>query len=263
MAISDQQKLDLVWKKIGYGVTKTDDPASKKAPNESIASPLIIRGDSIWQSSGQIPSIIPSVSSEIVEIYNDAIGNTVECTEDLTSTARRTWKTNLKNWIPTDFGPSYLVKVYIDDPSSASPQSTGEQLFTTGSGNDDEWYFDYSSGVLHFIGDNLPSSVISGKIIYITGARYVGALGLDDRESATFGTLVANNISASTLILENVLGTEYGGTGLSGFVKDGMLYGANSSSLSFATGTRGQILQISANGTPSFDVLDGGNYNDV
>ena len=263
MAISDQQKLDLVWKKIGYGVTKTDDPASKKAPNESIASPLIIRGDSIWQRSGEIPAVIPSSDSDVVGIYSDALGTTVECEEDLTSTARRTWKTNLKNWIPTDFGPSYLVKVYVDDPSSTTPQSTGEQLFTTGSGNDDEWYFDYSSGVLHFIGENLPSSVVSGKIIYVAGARYIGTLGLDDRENAAFGSIVANNISASTLVLEHVLGTQYGGTGLSEFVEDGVLFGANSSTLSFATGTTGQILQISANGTPSFGELDGGSYSDV
>jgi hypothetical protein len=263
MAISDQQKLDLVWKKIGYGVTKTDDPASKKAPNESIASPLIIRGDSIWQRSGDIPPVIPFASTSIIEIYNDALGTSVECVEDTTSTARRTWKTNLSNWIPTDFGPSYLVKVYVDDPNSTTPQSTGEQLFTTGSGNDDEWYFDYSSGVLHFIGNNLPSSVVSGKIIYVVGARYSGPLGVTDQANAAFGEVNANNVSASTLILENVLGTEFGGTGLSEFVKNGVLFGANSSTLSFATGTRGQILQISANGTPSFDVLDGGTYSDV
>jgi hypothetical protein len=42
MAISDTQKVDYLWKKLGYGATKTDTNTNKKAPNEAIASPLII-----------------------------------------------------------------------------------------------------------------------------------------------------------------------------------------------------------------------------
>ena len=34
MAITDTQKVDLLWKKVGFGKTKTDTNASKKAPNE-------------------------------------------------------------------------------------------------------------------------------------------------------------------------------------------------------------------------------------
>ena len=34
MAISDSQKIDLLWKKVGFGKTKTDTNANKKAPNE-------------------------------------------------------------------------------------------------------------------------------------------------------------------------------------------------------------------------------------
>lgn len=178
MAISDSKKLDFLWKKLGYGVAKTDDTAKKSASNESISSPLIIRGDLVWVDSDQIPSVIPLVSSENVEVYNDYLSSTVECTVDVTSTPMRTWKTNLSGWIPPEFGPTYTVKVYVDVPAAADPQ-TGVRLFPDGTGSD-EWFFDYSAGVLHFIGDTLPASVQGNKSIYITGARYVGRTGLSD-----------------------------------------------------------------------------------
>lgn len=258
MPISDSQKLDYVWKKIGFGAAKTDTNANKKAPNEAIASPLIVRGDKVWKESGSVPATIPSSNSEYVAVYSDALGTTVETTEDTTATARRTWKTNLTNWIPTSFGSTYQVKVYVDDTGQSDAQTGGTQLFATGSGNNDEWYFDYSAGILHFIGTNLPSTVTSGKSIYISGARYIGELGVGSQSmsNGTFTTVTATN-----LILTNVLGTEYGGTGLNSFTENGVLIGANTSTLGFVTGSSGKIMQVAANGTPSFDDLDGGDYS--
>ena len=72
---------------------------------------------------------------------------------------------------------------------------------------------------------------------------------------------LTGNTTITTLILSNVIGIEYGGTGLTSFTENGVMFGANTSSLSFATGTGGQVLQINANGTPSFDVLDGGTFS--
>ena len=45
MAVSDNQKLDYLWKKLGYGVAKTDTNDQKLAANESIVSPLLLRAD--------------------------------------------------------------------------------------------------------------------------------------------------------------------------------------------------------------------------
>ena len=98
MAITDNQKIDYLFKKIGYGATKTDTNANKLAPNEAIPSPLLIRGDRVWQQSGSIPSVRPSSTSSIVQVYTGA--NVVETTEDNTATANRTWKTGLTGWIP-------------------------------------------------------------------------------------------------------------------------------------------------------------------
>jgi len=192
MAINESQKVDWLWKKLGYGVAKTDINSVKAATNESIASPLLIRGDNIWQDAAQIPTTKPSSSSTIVEIYDDS-GNgtaTVETTADATATPNRTWKTNLTDWIPVEFGSTYLVKVYMDAPAAAAPQTTGTQLFAAGSGNNDEWYFDYQSGVLNFIGDNLPSG-ISGKTIYVVGARFIGNKGTN-LSSANIGNFTFN-----------------------------------------------------------------------
>lgn len=223
MAISDTQKVDYLFKKLGYGVTKTDTLAFKRAFNESIASPLLIRGDRIWQDSGDIPSVKPSSSSSQVEIYDDT-GNgtaTVECTEDITSSDNRTWLTGLTDWIPTEFGATYLVKVYIDTTGSTTPQSTGTQLLAAGSGNDDEWFFDYQSGVVHFIGENLPTEIatgVTGKSVFVVGARYIGTFGvigdlLDDTNPVLGGDLDITGYKIYTSSGNNNIVLDPDGTG--------------------------------------------------
>ena len=201
MALADSTKVDFLWKKLGFGVTKTAPPANKEAFNESIPSPLLMRGDKVWQSSGDIPGVKPSATSSIVQIYQDAAGgsDTIETVEDLTSPDNQTWKTNITDWIPTEFGSTYLVKVYVDTAGVANPQSTGTQLFQAGSGNNDEWFFDYSSGVLNFNGTNIPSVIgtgVTGKSVYIVGARYVGPFGVGG--GSTIGNLTVTDTTVST-----------------------------------------------------------------
>ena len=178
MSISDNQKLDFLWKKLGYGATKTDINAVKNATNEANPSPLLLSGTDLWTDAYQIPSLIPTASNSIINIYDDT-GNgssTVETTEDTTASPNRTWNTGVNNWIPPQFGSTYQVKVYIAPTGTANPQASGTQVFAAGSGNNDEWFFDYQSGILNFIGTNLPSG-IDGNEIFISGARYVGKTG--------------------------------------------------------------------------------------
>jgi hypothetical protein len=201
MALADSTKVDFLWKKLGFGVAKTAPPANKEAFNESIPSPLLMRGDKVWQSSGSIPGVKPAATSSIVQIYQDAVGGsaTVECTEDLTAPDNQTWKTNATDWIPTEFGSTYLVKVYVDDSGESTPQSTGTQLFQSGSGNEDGWFFDYQAGVLNFNGENIPSQIdtgVTGKSIYIVGARYVGPFGVGGGSS--IGNLTVTDTTFST-----------------------------------------------------------------
>jgi len=198
MAITDAKKVDYLWKKIGYGATKTDTNANKLAPNEAIASPLLLRGDRTWNQASSIPAVLPGSSAGVVTVYPTSNPN--ETTQDLTATANRTWKTNLTDWIPPEFGSTYQAKVYIHTSGDAAGATGGTQVFATGSGNNDEWFFDYQSGVLHFIGANLPNGVdFTGKSVYIAGGRYTGTIGLQNNVAATGDfTFSGNTISTSS-----------------------------------------------------------------
>jgi hypothetical protein len=203
MAITTEQKVDYLFKKIGYGVAKTDTSTVKSPSNESVGSPLLIRGDSIWAQSDLIPEVKPSSSTDVVTVYSDDTTNSVESINDSTASTNRTWKTNLSNWIPPEFGSSYQVKVFLATAGATTPETTGTQLFSDGTGNNDEWYFDYASGILNFIGTNLPSVSFSGKSIFIVGARYTGNFGISTIANITIGdiTIDGNNISSTSNII--------------------------------------------------------------
>jgi hypothetical protein len=197
MAISDSKKVDYLWKKLGYGATKTDTNAVKKAPNEAISSPLLLRGDKVWQQASDIPAVMPGSSSGVVTVYPTS--GPRECTMDGTATANRTWKSSLTDWIPPEVGSTYQLKVYVHTSGNAgTAASGGTQLYATGSGNNDEWFFDYQSGVVHFIGANLPNGInFSGKSVYVSGSRYTGTFGVGGA-SSSLGNITAEDTTLST-----------------------------------------------------------------
>lgn len=199
MAISTQQKVDYLLKKLGYSSSKTgiaeDSTISgtKKAPfAEPIPSPLVLSNKGLWFESDKIPYTPPTSdiiivpgegypSYKLIEVYGEF--NAFKMTEDNTVAGRRSFiarqiygdntSINIVNWIDTQFGPDYIVEVYAGDPASG-----GIKLSAGGSGNNDEWFFDYSSGVLNFPGTNVPSPVVSGADVYVKGWRYVGTTGV-------------------------------------------------------------------------------------
>ena len=195
MAISDIQKIDWLWKKVGYGVAKTDISTIKSAVNESVASGLLLRADQIWGDAASIPATLPVSSTNIVNL------EIVEATADATATPNRTWFSGYENWIPPQFGATYLVNVYVDNAGAADPASTGTKLFAAGSGNNDEWFFDYQSGTLNFIGENLPSALSGSKVIYIQGAVYTGTLGPSSTENGgQFGEVIIGDGGGGSII---------------------------------------------------------------
>ena len=218
MAISDSQKVDLLWKKVGFGKAKTDTNANKKAPNEPNASSFIIKDADIWNQSGSIPGTLPSANSSIANVYIDSVSGALETTEDGASSDNRTWKTGVTNWIPPQFGSTYQLKVYAAASGQANPQTNGTQLFETGSGNDDEWYFDYQSGILNFIGSNLPSAIGTGtgNVIFVAGAVYVGNTGVTSTGTNmvyhTFANLTAL-FAATTIEAGDFIKVDDGGDG--------------------------------------------------
>ena len=68
------------------------------------------------------------------------------------------------------------------------------------------------------------------------------------------------NLTITNLVLNNVLGTQYGGTGRSSLTQNGVMYASNSTAFAFATGSNGKIMQIGSNGVPKFDDVDGGSF---
>jgi hypothetical protein len=212
MALSTTEQLDYLWKKLGYGVTKTDTAANKLAFNEGIPSPLLLRADKIWAQAADIPTSKPNTTSSVVKVYKDGVGSwspTVKCIEDLGSSDNRTWKTNSTDWIPPEFGATYLVSVYIDNDNATAPQTTGTQIFAAGASasSNDEWFFDYQSGVLHFIGINLPTAIasgVTGKSIFISGARYIGSFGFSETANISNASITTANITTANITTANI-----------------------------------------------------------
>ena len=185
MSIPISQKVDLLYKQ-AFGVTKTDTEANKSPSNEAIASPLLIRGDTQWTQSDQIPGVAAATAG-IVQAYTGS--SAVECTADNTTVpvggVYPTWKTSLTYWIPAEFGATYSVSVFVDDAGVADPTSTGTQIFGAGSGGTGEFFYNYQSGVLNFIGETIPTALTSSKVLYIVGYRYIGSTGVTNLPDGT------------------------------------------------------------------------------
>jgi hypothetical protein len=67
-------------------------------------------------------------------------------------------------------------------------------------------------------------------------------------------------LTITDLVLNNVLGVQYGGTGKTSLTQNGVMYAANSTTFAFATGTNGKVMQIGSSGVPTFDDVDGGSF---
>lgn len=206
MTIPQNQLVDLLYKQ-AFGVTKTDTEENKSPSNESIPSPLLIRGDTMWVESGQIPSTAAAVPG-LVQAYTGT--NAVECVADITTVpiggVYPTWKTNLTYWIPAEFGATYNIQIYVDNAGATNPTLTGTQIFAAGSGGTGEFYFNYQSGVLNFIGETIPAALTSSKVLYVVGYRYIGLVG-----AGGFGATGATGPNGAT--------GPTGSTGLSGIVE--------------------------------------------
>ena len=197
MSISTDQKLDYLWKKVGYGAAKRDINSVLNATQEGVPSPLLLRGDNVWAQSGDIPGVMPAQSGGVVTVYPTT--SPIEVSSfDASARNNRFWNTGQIDWIPPELGSTYFVKVYIHTSGdAANAAANGTQVFATGSGNNDEWFFDYQAGTLNFIGDNLPNGVnFTGKSVYISGARYTGTKGVSIVGAAgSFSDLFVTGIS--------------------------------------------------------------------
>ena len=228
MAASQEQKVDFLLKKIGYVASKTgiaEDSSlsgTKKAPfGEAIPSPLVTPASSVWAEAAEIPETPPGSDTSFVRVYLSGTSGhrmTVDSTVsgNRTFIARSTYNDNttaiLGDWIDPSFGSNYIIKVFQGDPNSG-----GVQLSAAGSGSNDTWFFDYSSGVLNFNGTSVPSGVTSTNI-YIVGYRYIGIKGVAVPGAgttftfATIGDLNITGVSTFFDTTDNTLGNENTGS---------------------------------------------------
>ena len=268
MAASTQQKVDFLLKKIGYTATKTgiaEDGSisgTKKSPSgEAIASPLVIPSTSIWADSDLIPTTPPGSDSSEVKVYLAGTSG-LRMTADSTvagsrsfiayTTYNNTGSDRLTNWIDTQFGSSYIIKVYKGDPNSG-----GTQLSAAGSGNNDGWFFDYSSGVLNFNDTNVPSGVTDTNI-YIVGYRYIGVLGVASSTGVT--ALTHLTVSGIATFTQSPIFNQ-SPTFSAGLISN--IYSTGVSTVSgfrFPTsdGTEDQAMVTDGSGNLSFKTIEGG-----
>ena len=101
--------------------------------------------------------------------------------------------------------------------------------------------------------------LVVGNNSVITGSVIGGSVTIQGNTQLD-NLNVSGTATITNLVLTSVLDVAYGGTGRSSLVENGVAIGANSSVMGFVTGTSGQVMQIAANGTPTFDKLDGGSF---
>jgi len=211
---TQQQKVDYLFKKLGFTKAKTgvaEDQTSgfsgdtKKAPpNEAISSPLIVPATSVWADTSYIPATPPNSSDGYVGVYKttSAFQMTVDTTvsNNRSFIARDTWGNPASaikgDWIDTQFGADYLIKVYKGDPSTGAATKILSAAGT--SGKDDVWFFDYSSGILNFNGEDIDGQLsgITTSNIYIVGYRYLGTKGIQPPAGiGTFNNLYVSGVS--------------------------------------------------------------------
>lgn len=191
MAISDAEKIDFLWKKVIFGVTKTATNNAKDGPNETIASPGAVYASQIWAQgdSTNIPATPPVANTAVVAFKSLAL------TTDPTAPANQSWLAGEGDFIPPTFGPGYLVKVYLGDPTGAKaarlfPDTTGE-----------EYVFDYVAGVLNFVATiptNKAATIGTGTCtiadgVYIQVYKYTGLKGGSTTKSLVVADIAARN----------------------------------------------------------------------
>ncbi len=211
MAASTEQKVDFLLKKIGYTASKTGSVSgtgavsgtSKQPFGEAIPSPLVVPSTSVWADSTLIPATPPGSDTFPVKVYTTA--SSYRLTHDATASGSSLYRSFVArsthgnqtasidgNWIDSQFGADYAVRVFVGvatDSSDEVPQAGTSS---------DAWFFDYSSGVLNFNGEDLNGQLsgITTSNIYIVGYRYLGTKGVQPPAGiGTFNNLYVSGIS--------------------------------------------------------------------
>lgn len=91
---------------------------------------------------------------------------------------------------------------------------------------------------------------------------YAASVGASANAHAdAVGSAANTNAANGSYISSGIVKVPYGGTGMTSFTSNGILYGNTSGDLKVTSaGTEGQVLQADASGVPLFGMLDGGSF---
>ena len=173
MALTDTQKVDILWKSLQKRAASSTLKAFYEEANYSVAS---IMASQIWSQADQITTPAVAVTSGVISYHASVL-----MTEDVTVSGQKSYTTVLKDWIHPSIDTTYQVRVYQNNAGSP-----GAEVPPT---DTSVWVFDYNSGTLTFFGTNTSHT----KPYFIKGWRYVGNKGIATSVATLSETFVSGD----------------------------------------------------------------------
>lgn len=210
---SGEEKLDLLYKKVAFGVNKSGTSEQFLPSNETSSTYLAIKPTDVWQdaNSTNVPPTPPTATTTYVKRYTVLEGGSqpanttavVQCTPNGDSLAMpgqvnftRSWKTNVSDWIGPSYGAGYLIKVYVGPAGwNGDTTNTNVTQIIFGANQSRDWFFDYEAGMLYWTNDNESTSdsyqesnnwsiFNESYVVYVSGYQYIGNFGVGGQSAA-------------------------------------------------------------------------------
>ena len=218
--ITTGQAVDFLYKKLGFGVAKTDNSA-RAASSEGNASPFLTLGSAVYQQDYLIPtytSFAAMIAGGNSTTAGQTITNvrTVQATNNPGSVSQATWMTNLTDWIPVAVGgQGYQIGVFAGPPglNISSLQGSGANAggpprtvaVPINGVSSDSWFFDYQSGILNFVDLAVPATVANtSNVVYVVGSTYSGSKGVTTWSNMSIANLTVTGNTISTRHYGNI-----------------------------------------------------------
>jgi len=113
--------------------------------------------------------------------------------------------------------------------------------------------------------NNAPTSLANGELAYSFSSDKLFIGQTDTAGSPTTveyigGKLLVDKVANLESILSGSGGATFSGLTLNNATNNAVLFAKTGGVVDFITGSSGKVLQIAANGTPTFDDLNGGTF---
>lgn len=241
-AFSGEEKLDLLFKKVAGGVTKTGRSDTTGLDGESISSFTAVAPTHVWKeaTASNITSTPPGSNTAYVGVYevggSGSVGTTGQVVAPVTCSAvgssahmpgftnfKRAWDTGLENWIGPAFGSNYKVRVYVGasgwDGTEGGKTTSSIVEVEFGQNPNADWNFDYEAGTLYWTNEedtgetssfedsvnfvNTGSVIANGDIVYVTGYRYIGQTGVGGTITGGASTIASADLTVNRALISN------------------------------------------------------------